>query len=160
MATKLAFFQAQALELREKLELAKQSLFRKLEAVQNHFRVVDESLDTICLNEREAIAARATFQEAVMSSAREEVAMVSRLSLSEQTRSDIILKTWEDNIVESKILAKEVKKSFEETFLSLDKESLGLEKHSIYEVLKQVYIAKNQLNFRTNMEEARDEICS
>jgi hypothetical protein len=93
-----------------------------------------------------------------VSSTKEEVTMVSILSLSEQTRGDIILKTWEANIVESKRLAKEVKKSCEEAFHSLDKESLGLEKDNISEVLGQVDIEKNQLNLKTNMEEARAEI--
>jgi hypothetical protein len=93
-----------------------------------------------------------------VSSTKEEVAMVSRLSLSEQTRGDIILKTWEANIVESKRLAKEVKKDCEEAFYSLDKESLDLEKDNISEVLGQFDIAKNQLSFKTSMEEARDEI--
>jgi len=84
--------------------------------------------------------------------------MVFRLSLSEQTRGDIILNTWEANIVESKRLAKEVKKACEEEFHSLDKGSLGLNKDNISEVLWQVYIAKHQLNVKTNMEEARAEI--
>jgi hypothetical protein len=120
--------------------------------------VVDQSLNNIFLKERETIAAQATFQEAFVSSAKEEVSMVSRLSLSEQTRGNIILKTWEANIDESKILAKEMNKSYEEEFHSLDKESLGLKKYNIFEVLGQVDIEKNQLNFRTNMEEARAEI--
>jgi hypothetical protein len=93
-----------------------------------------------------------------VSSKKEEVDMVSRLSLLEQTRGDIILKTWEANIVERKRLAKEVKKACEEEFHSLDKESLGLVNDNISEVLGQVDIEKNQLNFRTNMEEAWDEI--
>jgi hypothetical protein len=107
--------------------------------------VVDQSLNNIFLKEREVIATRATFQKAVVSSAREEVAMVSRLSLSEQTRGDIILKTWEANIAESKRLAKEVKKACEEAFHSLDKGSLGLDKENIFEVLGQVDIAKINL---------------
>jgi hypothetical protein len=52
--------------------------------------------------------------EAILSSAKEEVANVTRLSLLEQTRGDIILKIWEANIFESKRLAKEVKKACEE----------------------------------------------
>jgi hypothetical protein len=89
----MAVFQSQELEVREKLESSQQSLFAKVEVVQNHFRVVDQSLNNICLKEREAIIARATFQEAVVSYSKEEVAMVSILSLSEQTRGDIILKS-------------------------------------------------------------------
>lgn len=46
------------------------------------------------------------------------------MSLSEETRGDIILKTLEANIVESKRLAREVKKACEEAFYALDKESL------------------------------------
>jgi hypothetical protein len=55
-------------------------------------------------------------------------------------------------------MAKEVKKACEENFHSLDKESLGLEKDNISEVLGQVDIAKHQLNIKTSMEEARAEI--
>jgi hypothetical protein len=55
-------FQEKALEVREKLGSAQQSLFTKVEFVQNHFRVVDQSLNNICLKEREAIVAWATFQ--------------------------------------------------------------------------------------------------
>jgi hypothetical protein len=105
--------------------------------------VVDQSLNIIFLKEREAITARATFQEAVVSSTREEVAMISRLSLSKKTRGDIILKTWEANIDESKRLDKEVKKYCEEAFHSLNKESLGLEKDNFSEVLGKVDIANN-----------------
>jgi hypothetical protein len=129
-----------------------------VEAIQNHFQVVNQALDNICLKEREAIAARTNFQEAVVSSAREGVSMVSRLSVSEQIRGDIILKAWEANIAESKKMAKEVKEACEESFHSLDKESLGLGKDSISEVLGQVDIAKHQLNIKTNMEEAQAEI--
>jgi hypothetical protein len=48
--------------------------------------------------------------------------------VSEQTRGDIILKTWESSIAESRKMAKEVKESCEEAFHSLKKESLGLDK--------------------------------
>jgi hypothetical protein len=57
----MVVFQAQALEVREKLELAQQSLFTKVEVVQNHYRVVDQSLNNIYLKEREAFVTRATF---------------------------------------------------------------------------------------------------
>jgi hypothetical protein len=121
-------FQTQTLEVHKELESTQRSLFNKVEAIQNHFQVVNQALDNICLKEREAIAARTNFQEAVVSSAREGVSMVSRLSVSEQIRGDIILKAWEANIAESKKMAKEVKEACEEAFHSLDKESLGLEK--------------------------------
>jgi hypothetical protein len=117
--------------------------------------MVDQSLRNIGVKEREAIVAWATFQEEIMASTREGVSMISRLSPSEQTRGDIILNTWETNIAESKRKDKEVKKDCEETFHSLDKESLGLGNDNISEVLGQVDIAKHKLNIKTNMEEAR-----
>jgi hypothetical protein len=110
--------------------------------------LADHSLNNICIKEREATAARVTFQEAVLSSTKEEVARVTRLSLSEQTRGDIILKTWEANIVESKRLAREVKKSCEEACSSLDKESLDIEIDNISEALGKIDIAKHQLDFQ------------
>jgi hypothetical protein len=47
-----------------------------------------------------------------------------------------------------------VKKSCEEAFSSLNKESLDMERDSIFEALGQIDIAKNQLNSKTSMEEA------
>jgi hypothetical protein len=120
--------------------------------------LADHSLNNICIKEREATTTRVTFQEAVLSTTKDEVARVTRLSLSEQTRGDIILKTWEANIIESKILAREVKKSCEEAFYVLNKESLDIERDNISEALGQIDIEKNQLNSKTSMEEARAEI--
>jgi hypothetical protein len=57
-----------------------------------------------------------------VSSEKEGVAMASRLSVSEQTIGDIILKTWESSIVERRKIAKEVKEFCEEDFDSLNKE--------------------------------------
>jgi hypothetical protein len=50
------------------LEAAQQILLTKVENVQYHFRVIDQALNNICLTEREAIASRNTFQEAVVPS--------------------------------------------------------------------------------------------
>jgi len=96
-----------------------------------------------------------TFQEAILSSTKEEVGKDTRLSLSEQTRGDIILKTWESNIVERKRLTKEVKKSCEEASSSPKKESLDIEIDTIFESLGKIYIAKHQLTSKISMEETR-----
>jgi hypothetical protein len=49
------------LEVLKKLEIAQQSLFAKVETIQNHFREVNQSLDNIGFREREAIAAQNHF---------------------------------------------------------------------------------------------------
>jgi hypothetical protein len=77
-AVDMVSFQAQTIEAHEKLESTQESIFAKGEVVQNHYWVVNQSLNNIYLKEKEAIAARTTFQEAVVSSAKEEVAMVYR----------------------------------------------------------------------------------
>jgi hypothetical protein len=118
----------------------------------------EHSLNNIFIKEKEATAAKVTFQEDVLAAAKEEVARVTRLSLSEQTRGDIILKTWEANIVERKRLARELKKSCEEEFYDLEKDSLCIGRNNILEVLGQIDIAKNQFDFKTSMEETKDEI--
>ena len=93
-----------------------------------------------------------------MSSAKEEVSMVSRLSLSEQTRGDIILKTRKANLAESRRLAREVKIACEQALSSLDKESLDVEGDSISTALVKLYVVKSQLNSKRSMEEARTTI--
>jgi hypothetical protein len=93
-----------------------------------------------------------------VSSTKEGVAMASRLSVSELTRGDIILKAWESSITESRKMAKEVKEFCEEDFHSLNKESLGLYKEDTSGVLGHINITKHQLDIKTNMEEAQAEI--
>jgi hypothetical protein len=109
MIVDITMFQAHALEVRKELEATQQSLLTKVEIVQDHFRVIDQALNNICLREREVITAWTTFQEAVVLSSKEGVVMASRLSISEQTRGDIILKTWESSTAEGRKMAKEVK---------------------------------------------------
>ena len=65
----------------------------KIEGIKNYYRSAEQSLSNIYMREKEATAARVTFQESVLSSSKEEVAHVTILSLSEQTRGDIIVKT-------------------------------------------------------------------
>jgi hypothetical protein len=60
----------------EKMELAQQNLFAKVEAVQSCYRVADLSLKNIYIKEREAPAARAKFQEAILITAMDEVAKI------------------------------------------------------------------------------------
>jgi hypothetical protein len=78
-------------------------------------------LENIGFREIEATATRTNFQEEAMSSTREEISVTPRLTVAEQVRGDIILKTWEDNITESKRMTKEIKEYCEEIFHFLKK---------------------------------------
>jgi hypothetical protein len=55
MVVDIVVFQAQALEVRKKLEATQQSLLTKVEIVQDHFRVIDQALNNICLRERKRL---------------------------------------------------------------------------------------------------------
>jgi DNA-directed RNA polymerase subunit H (RpoH/RPB5) len=158
MIVDITMFQDQALEVLKELGAAQQILLTKVETVQDHFRVIDQALNSICLREREAISTWTTFQEAFVSSTKEGEAVTSRLFVSEQIRGDIILKSWESNITESRKMAKEEKEFCEEAFHSLKRESLGLDKEDSSGVLGHINITKHQLDIKTNMEEAQVEI--
>ena len=93
-----------------------------------------------------------------MSSAREEIYVTPRLIIVEQVIGDIILKTWEANIVESKRMAKEIKEDGEEVFDLLNKETLGIGKDDCSEILGQINIVKNQLDIKESLNEAQIEI--
>ena len=57
-----------------------------------------------------------------MSSAREEISVTPRLTVAKKVKGDIILKTCEANIAESKRTEKEIKEDCEEIFHLLNKE--------------------------------------
>jgi hypothetical protein len=60
MIVDITMFQTQALEVRKELEATQKILLTKVENVQDHFRVIDQALNNICLREKEVIAARTT----------------------------------------------------------------------------------------------------
>jgi hypothetical protein len=78
----------------------------KVDAIQKYYQVVDLALKDIYIKEREARSARVKFQEAVLLVPKDDVPDVPQLSLFEQIRGDIALKSWETNLVESKRLAR------------------------------------------------------
>jgi DUF4097 and DUF4098 domain-containing protein YvlB len=158
MVLNIAVFQDQALEVHQKLQAAQQSLFSKVGIIQDYFWEMGQSLDNIGFREKEATVARTTFQKAVVSSAREEIPVTPRLTVAEQIRGDIILKTWEANIVEIKRMAKEIKEDCEEAFDLLDKKSLGIGKDDCSGVLGQINVVKHQLDIKESLNEAQIEI--
>jgi hypothetical protein len=118
-------------------------------------------LDKIGFREKEATAARVTFQKEVVSSSKEEMSLTPktlRLTVEEKIRGDIILNTWEANIAKSKRLAKEIKEDREEVFDLLDKKSLGIGKDDCARVIGQINVLKHQLNIKERLNESHMEI--
>ena len=58
----ISSFHTQALEINEKLEMAQQDLFLKIDAIQKCYQKVDLSLKDIYIKEREARSSQDKFQ--------------------------------------------------------------------------------------------------
>jgi hypothetical protein len=56
MVVGMAVFQAQVVEVHEKLESTQENLFTKVEAVQNYYRVTYHYLNNIYIKDKEATA--------------------------------------------------------------------------------------------------------
>ena len=78
----MAAFQAQALEVHEKMESTQQDPFTKVEAIQNCYWVVDLSLNNIYIKEREARATWDKFQKDIFLVPKDYVSIAPQLSLS------------------------------------------------------------------------------
>ena len=114
-------FQTLSLEAHTKIEAEQQQLISKIEIIQHYFQEVRKFLDNIILLEKEAKAARNTFQKVVTCSGNGEMPKDLKLSVAEQIRGDIMLKAWETNIVKNKKTVKEIKDDCEGIFDYLDK---------------------------------------
>jgi hypothetical protein len=154
----IKMFRSQAVEIRQKVLTAQQDLLVKVGTIQNHFQTIDQVLENISLREREAGAARVAFQDVVIATTKIEMVDSSKLSIAEQTRGNILLKVWEQNISESRGRANEVMNSCEETFTLINKSLLDLDKEGSAGTLGKINIAKHLLDIKENVEKEQAEI--
>ena len=110
------------------------------------------------MREREAGEARVSFQEVVIATTKEEVAISSRLSIPEKTRGNILLKALEHNISERRKRDKEMKYDCEETFVLIDKKLLDIDKEGSARTLGKIDIAKHLLDIKENVEKGQVEL--
>jgi hypothetical protein len=120
--------------------------------------MIEQALKDISLREREASTTRVAFQEAVIETTKEEVAISSKLSIPEKTRGNILLKAWEHNIFESRKRAKEMRDACEETFILINKKLLDLDKEGNVGTLRKNNIAKHMLDIKENGENGKIEL--
>jgi hypothetical protein len=133
-------------------------VFLNLEVVQNYFQETNKSLENVFQKEREAKAARTTFQKAVALSTKEEVGRILKLSISEQVKGDVILKVWEANLAEYKRITRDVNDDCQGIFDLLERTSLNIGKNECPGLLGEINIAKHQLRFKEELEERKIEI--
>ena len=129
-----------------------------LELIQNYFQESNKSLENVFQKEREAKAARTTFQKAVTFSSKEEVGKIQKLSISEQVKGDIMIKVWEAKLAKYKRNTREVNEDCQGIFNLFERDSLNIGKDGCSGLLGEVNIAKHQLKFREELEEKKVEI--
>jgi prephenate dehydratase len=137
----IKMFKSQAVEIRQKVLTAQQDLLVKVGTIQNHFQTIDQVLENISLREKEIGAARVAFQDVAIATAKIEMVGSSKLSIAEQTRGNILLKVWAQNISESRGRANEVMNSCEETFALISRSLLSLDKEDTAGTLGKINIA-------------------
>jgi hypothetical protein len=151
-------FRTQASEIYVRIEEEQQKVFSNLEVIQNYFQESNKSLENVFQKEREAKAARTTFQKAVASSSKEEIGKTQKLSISEQVKGDIMIKVWETKLAEYKRITREVNEDCQGIFDLFERDSLNIGTDGCSGLLGEVNIAKHQLKFREELEEKKAEI--
>jgi hypothetical protein len=120
--------------------------------------MIEQALKYISLREREVAIAWVAFQEVVIATTKEAVAISSSLSIPEQTKGNILLKAWEHNISERRKRTKEMIDSCEETFGLINKNLLDLDKEGSAGTLGKINIAKHMQDIKENGEKGQIEL--
>jgi hypothetical protein len=108
--------------------------------------------------EREAKAARTTFQKAVAFSSKEEIGKTRKLSISEQVKGDIMIKVWEAKLAEYKRIKREDNEDCQGIFNLFERDSLNIRTDDCSRLLGEINIVKHQLRFREELEEKKEDI--
>jgi hypothetical protein len=98
----IRIFKSQAIEIQSRVFAAQQNLLAKVEAIRDNCLLVNQVSENLSSIERDAGAARVAFQEAVIATNNRVSAGTPKLTISEKTRGNILLKEWEHNIAEGK----------------------------------------------------------
>ena len=114
--------------------------------------------ENLIVKERNAEAARITFQEAVIATNNKFSVAAPGLTIAEQTRGNILLKNWEHDITLSKEQAQKVMNSLEEVVNNINGEQLGIDIGGNTEALRQINIDRISLNIKEENERNSAEI--
>jgi hypothetical protein len=154
----IGMFKSQAIEIRSRVSAAQQNFLAKVEAIRENCLLVNQVSENLSARERDARAARVAFQEAVIATNNRVSTGTPRLTISEQTRGNILLKEWEHNIAEGKQQAQKITNSLEEAFNSIDDELLGIDSGCDAETLMQMNVEKISLDLKDKEERDSTDI--
>jgi hypothetical protein len=141
-------FKSQAIEIRSRISSAQQSFLAKVGTIREDCLLMHRVSENLTVKERDAEAARVAFQEAMIATNNRVSASSPGLTISEQTRGNILLKDWEHNIALGKEQAQKVTNSLEEAFNSIDGELLGMDSGGDAETLMQINVEQISLDLK------------
>jgi hypothetical protein len=151
-------FKTKASEIYTNIEEEQQKVFCNLEIIQNYYQESKRSMDKAVLKEREAKAARNSFQRIITSLQKEETGKSQKLSISEQLKGDVMIKVWETKLEEYKRITKGVIEDCQKIFDSIEKDSVQTGTDDFSESLGEININRHQLKIKEELEEKKAEI--
>jgi hypothetical protein len=151
-------FKSRAIDIRSRISSVQQSLLDKVGVIREDCLLMHRISENLTVRERNAEAARVAFQEAVIATNNRVSAGSPGLTISEQTRGNILLKDWEHNITLGKEQAQKVTNSLEEAFNAIDGELLGMESGGDAETLMQMNVEQISLDLKEKNERDSTDI--
>jgi hypothetical protein len=139
---------SRAVDIRRKISSAQQSLLNKIGEFRNNCLLINQISENLTVKKRNAEAARVLFQEAVIATNNKFSTGTPGLSITEQTRGNILLKNWEHDIDLSREQAQKVITSLEGTFKNINVELLGMEIGGDTEALRQIDMEQVSLDIK------------
>ena len=102
--------------------------------------------------EKESIMAKSKFQELIGWRKSLNIPWFVHVSKIEKIKKEIALKSWENNLEESKRIAKEENKYYLDVLLAIDSEMAKIDISNIHAFIGQVEIEKRKENLKKNRE--------
>ena len=119
--------------------------------------LIQQISENLTKKKRNAEASRVTFQEAVIAT-NNRFSGPPGLTIAKQTRGNILLKNWEQDITLSKEQAQKVTNLLEEAYNAINGEQLGMEIGGDTEALRQINIDRISLDIKEENERSSAEI--
>jgi hypothetical protein len=148
----ISAFKKQALEINEGLQIVQQNFYESLDIIQKHYHVINNSLQIIVDKEKESITARSKFQELIVWKQNLNIPGFVPFSEIEQLKGEMALKSWENNLEESKRLAKEEKTACLNALLAVDVEMKEIDLDDVHSSIGIVEVEKRKENLKKNKE--------
>jgi hypothetical protein len=148
----IEMFKLQAIEIQSRVSVAQRNLLAKVETIWDNCLLVNQVFKNLSARERDAGATRVNFQEVVIATNNRISTSTPRLTISEKTRGNILLKEWEHNIAEGKQQAQKITNFLEEAFNSIDGELLDIDSGGSAEALMQMNVENISLDMKEKEE--------